>query len=139
MRCPRCEVETEVIHHERVDVHSCPKCGGTFLDRGDLNRVAEPTPGDLEYSTLDHDSFEHADVFGPTDCPRCGHTPMKKVEFNVHTGIILDYCDRCGGFWLDGRELDRINDEVRRLNEQTDDVPDPPMLWFARFIWTLPR
>ena len=41
--------------------------------------------------------------------------------------------------WLDGRELNRINDEVRKLNDASAEVPDPPALWFARFIWSLPR
>jgi Zn-finger nucleic acid-binding protein len=64
---------------------------------------------------------------------------MRKVEFIIYTGIILDYCVRCGGFWLDGKELDRINQEVRGLNEASDEAVAPAMLWFANFIWALPR
>jgi len=109
-----------------------------FLDRGHLNRVAEPTAGDLEFSTLEAETFQHDDAYGPTACPRCGRG-ADKVEFNIHTGIILDHCPTCGGFWLDGPELDRINAEVRLLNAAASDGHEPPMLWFARFIWSLPR
>ena len=42
-------------------------------------------------------------------------TAMKKVDFNIHTDIILDFCPTCGGFWLDCGELERINTEVREL------------------------
>ncbi len=64
---------------------------------------------------------------------------MKKVEFVIYTNIILDYCERCRGFWLDGRELGRINGEVRKLNAASRDASTPPMMWFAFFIWSLPH
>ena len=54
-------------------------------------------------------SFKHADRYEPIGCPDCGNDKMQKVEFNIHTGIVLDYCSACEGFWLDGFELDRIN------------------------------
>lgn len=139
MKCPRCETPTTVREVGDAKLDVCTTCQGMFLDRGELNKVAVPTDGDLEYATVDLDSFDHADRFGPTTCPRCESERMKKVEFNIHTHIVLDFCERCQGFWLDGRELDRINDEVRRLNEAARQVADPPMLWFAKFIWTLPR
>ncbi len=139
MNCPRCDRETEVQRVRATDVNSCPGCKGMFLDRGDLNKVAEPITGDLEFSTVDLDSFKHPDSHGPTQCPRCETAVMKKVEFIIYTNIILDYCEQCRGFWLDGRELDRINGEVRKLNAAAHDTPTPPMLWFAYFIWSLPR
>ncbi len=140
MDCPRCSVATTQHDHDGIRVDQCDRCGGMFLHHGELNKIAEPTQGDLEFSTLHGESFQHEDRFEPIGCPDCGAGTMKKVEFNIHTGIVLDYCEACGGFWLDGTELDRINDEVRTLNEASDEeTEDPPMLWFARFIWTLPR
>lgn len=139
MKCPRCKCDLSAQRVQFTDINSCPQCGGMFLDHGQLNKVAEPTDGDLEFSTVDLDSFEHADDFGKAECPRCRGAVMKKVEFVIHTNIILDYCDRCRGFWLDGRELERIDGEVRRLNAASRDATTPPMMWFAYFIWSLPR
>ena len=139
MNCPRCGTTTGVKRVKDLEVPSCDRCGGMFLDHGELNRAAERTSGDLEFATLDVESFQHDDEFGPTTCPRCQDVTMGKVEFNIYTNIILDYCTRCHGFWLDGRELNRINDEVRKLNDASAEVTDPPALWFARFIWSLPR
>ncbi len=140
MNCPRCETSLGSRSVHEVDVDFCDSCSGMFLDQGQLNRVAAPTAGDLEFSTLHGDSFEHEDGFGPTPCPRCGDVEMRKVEFNIYTGIILDYCEHCGGFWLDGPELGRIDEEVRRLNEAAaEGAEEPRMMWFARFIWALPR
>jgi len=64
---------------------------------------------------------------------------MHKVEFLVHTGIILDHCGSCGGFWLDGKELERINAFVHELNETSEDLGSPAMQWFAQFLFSLPR
>jgi 2-aminomuconate deaminase len=137
--CPRCRKVTKETTVDDATVHACTYCSGMFLHRGQLNKIAEPTAGDLEFSTIDLDSFQHEDAYGPLQCPQCD-TRMHKVEFNIYTNIILDYCRQCGGFWLDGRELDRINEEVRRLNEAAaEETKNPAMLWFARFIWSLPR
>lgn len=137
MRCPRDESALGSRQFNDVTVALCETCGGMFLDRGELNKVTAPTVGDLEYSTLDDDPGHHQDVWGPTACPR-DHRVMEKVEFVIETNIILDHCPECHGFWLDGRELARINEEVQALNEASRQVPDPPLVRFAQFIWALP-
>ena len=139
MDCPRCGKATEIREVRGAEVDLCGTCGGIFLDRGELNKVAAATSGDLEFSTIHEESFRHPDRFAVAACPRCADPAMKKVEFIVHTGIILDYCEACGGFWLDGEELFRVNDEVRALNESGSDIGSSPMQWFAEFLFSLPR
>jgi Zn-finger nucleic acid-binding protein len=109
-----------------------------FFTAGELDRLAEPHHGNLEYASVDRDSFLHDDRHGAAGCP-VDRTEMKKVSFNIYTDIILDYCPACGGFWLDGGELERINHEVRELNRAEREVPDPPMLWFAKALWQLAK
>lgn len=137
MNCPHSDspLETKEINH--TSVQTCPKCGGMFLEHGQLNQVAGDTPGDLEYSTVDLDSGQHADNYGTINCPR-DNTPMVKVDFNVDSSIILDYCKTCHGFWLDGGELARINNEVKELNEAGTEVPDPLLVRISQFFWKLP-
>jgi Zn-finger nucleic acid-binding protein len=139
MTCPRCSIETETRKTDDVEIDACPRCAGVFLDRGELNRVAEKTDGDLEYSTLQGKTEDAPDDFGPIACPSCGRDPMAKVEFLVYSGIVLDHCNGCGGFWLDGKELERINEEVRELNESSEELGSSPMDWFAQFLYGLPR
>jgi Zn-finger nucleic acid-binding protein len=134
MICPRDGSQTEPQRHGEATVDTCPQCAGMFLDSGELNKVADPIPGDLEYSTLDQDSFDHPDQRPLIPCPNCGHEPMSKVEFNIESGLILDYCTSCRGFWLDGDELERINATVRELNETAREVHDPPWLWITRLL-----
>jgi Zn-finger nucleic acid-binding protein len=140
MNCPRDGQAIEEKSLGAATLPVCGKCTGMFLHQGELNKIAAPTAGDLEFSTVDLDTFQHEDAYGPIPCPDCGADEMAKVEFNIHTNIILDYCRACGGFWLDGTEMERIQDEVRRLNEAAaEDSHEPAMLWFARFIWSLPH
>ncbi len=139
MNCPRCRTSLSTTTLDRIEVEICSSCRGMFLDHGELDRLAKPHDGDLEYSTLDAETFDHEDAYGIADCPRCDDESMKKVEFNIYTGIILDYCGSCRAFWLDGREMDRINEEVHRLDKESSGGPAPAMRWFATLIWSLPR
>lgn len=139
MICPRCHQETREIKESEVLVDACDKCRGMFLDQGELKKIAEPITGDIEFCTVAGETFDHPDKFKEIYCPKCKDTQMKKVDFNIYTDIILDYCENCEGFWLDGGEYSRINDEIRRLNESSKSTPKPPMLWLAEFLWRLPH
>lgn len=138
MRCPEHDVDLEKVGVSGAEVDRCPVCGGMYLDRGELDKVAGPHSGDLEFSTVDLDSFDHEDDHGVIHCPLDTGLPMKKVEFNIYTNVILDYCEHCRGFWVGAGELTRINEIVEDLDEAEHEVPDPPMVWFAKFLWGLP-
>src|SRR6266568_1469236 len=133
MNCPRdgAALETKSIGDTPVGI--CPRCGGMYLSEGQLNRIVQPEHGDIEFSTVDRDSFEHEDDHGAIDCPKDG-TTMRKVDFNVETSIILDYCTKCRGFWIDGGELARIREEVKNLDEAGDEVPDPLLVRISQFL-----
>jgi Zn-finger nucleic acid-binding protein len=137
MNCPRDAAALETRTYGDTAVQTCPQCGGMFLEHGQLNRIAGPTPGDLEFSTIDLDTFQHEDDHGPILCPRDG-TAMSKVDFNIESSIILDYCRSCHGFWIDGKELTRIKEEVQQLNEANAEVPDPLLVRISQFFWNLP-
>ena len=136
MNCPLGDAQLETKTVNQTSVQTCPQCGGMFLEHGQLNKVADRTPGDLEYSTVDLDSGQHSDSHGVINCPR-DNTPMVKVDFNVDSSIILDYCKSCSGFWLDGGELARINAQVKELNA-ADGAPDPLLVRISQFFWKLP-
>lgn len=138
LNCPRDNQPLEIRDVHGASVEVCPQCGGMYLERGELNRITEPTEGDIEFSTVDLDSFQHEDGYGPIRCPKDAAVEMAKVEFNIYTNIILDYCRECHGFWIDARELARINDEVRDLNQADREVEDPFLVRLGQFFWNLP-
>ena len=40
MQCPRCHEQLEPRHRGGVEIDVCPRCGGVWLDRGELDRLA---------------------------------------------------------------------------------------------------
>lgn len=42
MRCPKCGLELQTVKHRGVEVDTCFACGGVFLDKGELEAVAQP-------------------------------------------------------------------------------------------------
>ena len=137
MNCPRDGAALQATSVQDTPIERCPTCGGMFLRHGQLNRIVHPEHGDIEFSTVDRETFQHEDDHGLITCPNDQST-MQKVDFNVETSIILDYCPSCEGFWLDGEELERIRDEVKRLDEAGDEVPDPLLVRISKFFWNLP-
>lgn len=41
MRCPKCGVKLNTVKHHEVTVEECPTCQGMWLDRGELEILAQ--------------------------------------------------------------------------------------------------
>jgi rubrerythrin len=41
MRCPKCGTQLATIQHHNVTVEECPSCQGLWLDRGELEILAQ--------------------------------------------------------------------------------------------------
>ncbi|HKA87403.1 MAG TPA: zf-TFIIB domain-containing protein [Haliangiales bacterium] len=48
MRCPKCGMELREIAFKGVKIDRCFNCHGTWLDHGELERVAGKEPGFLD-------------------------------------------------------------------------------------------
>jgi hypothetical protein len=42
MRCPKCGLELREVAFRGVEADVCFSCGGLFLDRGEIDRMARP-------------------------------------------------------------------------------------------------
>jgi hypothetical protein len=42
MRCPKCGLGLQEVAFRGVDADLCFSCGGVFLDRGEIDRIAQP-------------------------------------------------------------------------------------------------
>lgn len=92
---------------------SCPNCGGTFLDKGELNSLATGMGGDIELCCLD--GPEPDDSKSARRCPRCPDTSMQKVSLLSCLDLALDFCPECHGFFLEKGETAAMNGELRRI------------------------
>jgi len=116
MKCRNCGEEmanyTVQAGLKRLSYDICESCGSLWLDKGELDKMAYQVSGSVEYSTVGE---AEAEGEKKKECPRCEGVAMDKVNFLGVGDIVLDHCDNCGGFWLDGGELDLANEELERI------------------------
>jgi Zn-finger nucleic acid-binding protein len=96
-----------------ITTEVCPKCGGVFLDKGELNILATGIKGDIELCSIDNDF--HEDRFQQRSCPKCDAQQMAKVNLLRLSDLIFDYCWKCEGFFLDMGEIQAMNRELKSL------------------------
>ncbi len=116
MLCLNCGTEmmnNEVItKHGRISYDACEQCGSLWLDAGELDKMAFQVEGSIEYCSQTKDETPES---RSKRCPRCGNTDLDKVRFLEFSDIVLHRCGNCGGFWLDGGELNLIDQELKKI------------------------
>lgn len=116
MKCLSCN--EEMINYfvqtkkDQISYDVCETCGSFWLDAGELNKTAFQVTGDIEYCS--EKKIESVSEI-TKNCPLCEDTTLDKVFFIGYSDIVLDRCRNCGGFWLDGGELDLVNKELQEI------------------------
>lgn len=116
MKCLGCG--KEMVNYEihkiagKLSYDLCEACGGIWLDRGELDKMAYQVRGDIEFCSED-EIGENAEM--TKKCPRCNGLPLRRVQFLGYSGIQLDHCRNCGGFWLDGGKLQQIDQYLIKI------------------------
>jgi Zn-finger nucleic acid-binding protein len=90
----------------------CEKCGGLWFDRGELDKMAFQITGSIEFCSNEETPIAQRPC---RICPRCDGFELSRVRFLGETDIVLDHCRNCGGFWLDGGELNLIDQELVKI------------------------
>ena len=117
MKCPTCKTKLITKEIGDVNVLLCPSCEGIFLHAGELKKITHPTAGDIEYSSLEYLNKSRVSEFV---CPACTPEKMIDVNFASFSDIIMKYCQKCSGIWLDKDELKQINAEIDKLNHEVE-------------------
>ncbi len=114
MDCSICKTPMRSIQYEGIEIETCDGCGGEWLDADELRKVI-----DIREVRFDEDEqraiaesapitgVKIADVDRHLTCPGCGH-PSDPIVYGGDTGIVVDRCTGCGGFWLDAAELEKV-------------------------------
>ena len=103
--CVKCDSVLDRTTIGGVEVDLCPRCGGLWLDRGEIERVGRlPVQERIALrKRLLGDDGEAAEPSEITDvCPAC-HGSLKEVKLGT---VIVDFCEACHGLFLDRGELD---------------------------------
>jgi uncharacterized protein len=113
-RCPVCGSTLNRYTIFSLNFEGCPKCKGIWLFRDELrqlkNRVAD---GSLRWLNAEIENIDKASAI-PTKrpCPKCKTVNLISVIFG-HSSIVVDWCPKCHGIWLDGGEFDAITAYLR--------------------------
>ena len=102
---------TVLTEQKQLSYDMCEACGSLWLDRGELDKMAFQVEGSIEFCSQE----EAGGAAGGGRCPRCEGVELERVRFLGASDITLDRCPNCGGFWLDGGELDLVNRELERI------------------------
>ena len=97
------------FQHEGLEVDSCPECFGLWFDREELKEFLQRPQLAQRLSGAD----DAAPVVEPRHavrlCPNCG-LPLTETSIGQ---VLVDFCPRCRGIWLDQGELDRAVEQYR--------------------------
>ena len=106
--CPKCNIELKVKVIGEVDVDECESCKGIWFDMGELHHAEEIVDSNLNW--IDFEIWKHPENFKAKEtelsCPACG-THTMSIEYG-HTGVEINYCQKCHGIWLDKDEFPKI-------------------------------
>src|SRR5690348_13450473 len=116
MNCLNCGMEMMnnqvVTKKAHVSYDMCEKCGSLWLDAGELDKMAFKVQGSIEYCERDEEAEAEKQV---KKCPRCDDSTLEKIRFLGCDDINVHFCENCGGFWLDGGELNLIDKELAKI------------------------
>lgn len=105
MKCPKCRIENmKQETYEGIEVDRCPSCKGLFLDKGELPQMMQKQMGNtadtLGFSATSDQMDELAAL-----CSKCNR---QMIAVNGPGDIRVDFCQGCGGLFLDQGELATI-------------------------------
>jgi uncharacterized protein len=116
MKCLNCGTEMTtnqvVTKKDSISYDMCERCGSLWLDAGELDKMAFQVEGSIEYCEQEKDKVPEKVA---KKCPRCDDSLLDKVKFLESDDIFLHYCRNCGGFWLDGGELNLIDQDLAKI------------------------
>jgi Zn-finger nucleic acid-binding protein len=116
--CVKCSSILDKATFQGLEVDLCPKCGGLWLDRGEITRAAKLPEGELaRLRALLVGKVGPPPV--PTEnkapCPACPGNLSEVLLGAVH----VDYCGKCHGLFLDRGELEQAIEAVHARDRNT--------------------
>ncbi len=135
MQCQICDKTITPKISNNVEIFSCTGCSGFWIKKGNLNKLIAHASGDIEFSSIDH--HMHKDTHGIMKCAFCEDQAMIKSNFIEHSNIILDYCEKCGAFWIDSGETDKMQNYIDSI-DKSDKKPSIIDIIF-KSLYSLPK
>lgn len=114
LSCPNCDRSLQTVTYEGVTIEACNDCGGEFLDAHELGHIVRVRESKFPQTARELVADWRPEAGVPVDaqsrrldCPKCSG-PMQVINYCGDSGIHVDRCTGCGGFWLDADELEHV-------------------------------
>jgi len=113
MQCPACgnELLPEMINN--TTFHICDGgCGGVWFERQELENWNEnPTYNEIHLNIKKEDcpSLNQSRRY---TCPSCENIIMRRRYLDTIEDVMTDECSSCGGFWLNGDDLEEMHSQM---------------------------
>ncbi len=120
LKCPGCHGVLERKTYVDIVTDECSKCGGVWLEKGEMGIVATGSSSDEESAAASHVVGPNAQKDRP--CPRCPKQAMVKTMLWECSDVELDHCQKCKGFFFDKGEIQAMNKELQELNPEKGDA-----------------
>jgi len=108
MKCVKCDGELVPVTIDNTEVDQCNKCSGIWFDFNELEQALASKEIKKLKSTVDNSTDFDSKT---ASCPRCQGKgkmiPVVDMEHNIH----IDTCTICYGQWLDGGELEKLQEK----------------------------
>ncbi|HZE12514.1 MAG TPA: zf-TFIIB domain-containing protein, partial [Chthoniobacterales bacterium] len=114
-KCPVDGATLDLYSIFSMELEGCPKCHGMWLAKDELRKLKNKTlEGRLHWLNDEIDEIEKtAAVRTDRACPKDA-TKLLSVVFG-ESSMIIDWCSKCHGIWLDRGEFDSI---IEYLNSE---------------------
>jgi Zn-finger nucleic acid-binding protein len=114
MDCPVCKSAMITLELADVEIDHCVRCGGTWLDSGELELLVEDRvrAQNLLASFPEHSAAGES----ARACPICDGKMAKIVVAPSRPPLLIDKCRRSHGLWFDRDELQNVL-KLGRLDE----------------------
>jgi len=128
MKCPIDNIELNKITYEDVEIDSCEKCGGVWLDKYELEQIQ-----DIKLNDYKEELSKIPDYVGksilmsktkdnpPVNCPKCNRQTERR-EYGYCSQIYIDSCINGHGVWLDKDELKDLEVFYERARINSKDI-----------------
>ena len=112
--CPGCGAKLDLYSLLGIEFEGCPKCHGLWLGRDELRKLKNKVGiGELHWLNSEVDNIEQAAAIASKRiCPQNDNGNLLSVVFGK-SSVVLDWCPKCHGLWLDRGEYDKIVDYLR--------------------------
>lgn len=113
MQCPACgnELLPETINHITYQV--CDGgCGGVWFERQEIEQCDETLAFSGERLTVKKEVCPSLNQSKRYTCPSCTNIIMGRRYLDSIEDVLVDECPSCGGFWLNGDDLEEMHSQM---------------------------